>query len=211
MHMTLAYWGRMLFITLLLPLLKASSANPRVVSILRAGDEHTDLDLNDLDIKTPVSNTAFLNKYAAIAQTMNSLQLEQFARHNPEVVFVHKYPGLVRTDLFGQGWGRRWSARRIVFTYIVPRIVSLVGLSETEVGERCLFTLFSARYGGTGNQIDGVDVLRNSMGGYGHEGAFLVGANDESVVQETILEKLRETGSSNRVYEETRKILEPYL
>ena len=79
MHMTLGYWGRMLFVTLLLPLLKASSANPRVVSILRAGDEHADLRLDDLDIKASISKTAHLSDYTAAAQTMNTMFLEQLA------------------------------------------------------------------------------------------------------------------------------------
>ncbi|KAH8888046.1 NAD(P)-binding protein [Thozetella sp. PMI_491] len=146
LHIVLAYWGRMLFTVLLLPLLKASPFNPRVLSVLRAGQESADLDLNDLDVKkTAPSKWAYLGRCAAAIETMNSLYLERVAEQNPEVTFIHKFPGLVRTNIFGQGWGTAWSVRKLMFTYVVPAIVSVTGMSDDEVGQRCVYTLFSAR------------------------------------------------------------------
>ena len=74
---------------------------------------------------------------------MTTLFLGQFAKENLEVVFVHNYPGLVKTDVFGQGWGATWPARRVRFTYIVMLVASIFRLSEAEVDERIAFPLSS--------------------------------------------------------------------
>ncbi|KAH8810902.1 hypothetical protein F5884DRAFT_780728 [Xylogone sp. PMI_703] len=211
MHMTLGYWGRMFFITLLLPQLKASSANPRVISILRAGSEHADLDLSDLDIKKFTTKSAYVDQYAAAAETMGTLFLERLAQQNPEVVFIHKFPGLLKTGIFSQGWGTSWSARRVLFTYVVPHVASVVGLSEEEVGNRGVYDMFSARFGGSGIQSEGEKPLTNSVGGLGCDGAFLIKEDDETVKNAKVLEKLRQSGAPNRIYEETNKVFAPFL
>lgn len=201
----------MLFTTLLLPLLKSASTPARVVSILRAGQERVNLNTSDLDLKTPMSKSTYLDNYAAAAETMNTLFLERLAEENPDVVFVHKYPGLVKTGIFGQGWGDSWSVRRVLFTYVVPKVVSVMGISEGEVGERCVFTLCSGTLGGDDVHLDGETGLRNSRGGRGREGVFLVKEDDEEAVNTEVLEKLREYGVSQKVYEETKRVLGPFL
>jgi len=211
--MVLAYWGRMLFAMLLLPLLKVSTCHPRVVSILRAGQEHADLDLDDLHVKNPVKNNwALVQRFGAAVETMNTLGLEHLAEQNPEVTFVHKFPGFVKTGIFQDGWGSTWSARRVLFTYVVPMFVSIAGMSDEEVGQRCVYTLFSSRFGGDGVQgPDSGKLLRNSKDGTAHEGAFLVKEDDEAAVHTEALAELRRRGALDGVFDETHKVLAPYL
>jgi hypothetical protein len=203
----------MLFALSLLPLLKASSSHPRVVSILQAGQEKADIDLDDLDVRKPVKTTwEYVGRCAAAIVTMTTLFLEQLAEQNPGVTFVHKYPGLVKTNIFGQGWGSAWSVRKVLFTYVVPAVVGLTGISEEEIGQRGVYTLFSARFGGSGvGDSNGEKLLGNSKGGTAHEGVFLVKENDETVVNTKVLATLRGLGASDRVYKETMAILEPYM
>lgn len=216
MHMVLGYWGRMLFTMLLLPALKASSSSTtgsaaRVVSILRAGHESSKLRVEDLDVKHSIGKSAHLGDYAKTAETMNTLFLEQLAQQNPDVVFVHKFPGYVKTSLFGQGWGASWSVKRVLFTYVVPSVVGIIGMSDEEVGMRCVYTLLSATYGGAGTHSPGGKDLRNSLGGMRRDGVFLVKENDEAVGKSEVLADLRSTGVSQRVYDETMRVLRPYM
>jgi hypothetical protein len=211
MHLVLSYWGRMLFAALLLSVLKATPSTARVVSILRAGQERPNLNVDDLDIKNSASKSAHLDDYAAAAETMNTLFLERLAQQNPDVVFVHKFPGLVRTTLFGQGWGQSWSAKRVIFTYIIPQVVNIVGMSHSEVGQRCVFTMLSGKYGGAGVCTENDVALHNSMGGSRREGVFLVKEDDEEAVKFDVLDGLRKRGVAQRVYDETNQVLRPYL
>ncbi len=201
----------MLFTMRLLPLLKASSHHPRVVSILRAGLEHFDIDLDDLDAKKPAkSNWDYAMRCAPVIETMNTVCLEQLAEQNPEVTFVHKFPGLVKTSIFTSGWGDAWSFRKAMFTYVVPAFVTITGMSDEEVGQRCLYTLFSARYGGGGVKgSEGEKPLANSKGGRDHEGAFLVKEDDEPAVNTKVLAELRRRGVPSRVLEETLAVTAP--
>jgi hypothetical protein len=200
----------MLFATQLLPALKASSTTGRVVSILRAGQESSKLNLDDLDIKHSTSKSAHLEDYAHTAETMNTLFLERLAEQNQDVAFVHKFPGFVKTALFGQGWGSSWSVKRVLFTYVVPTVFGIIGMSDEEVGMRCVYTLLSATYGGTGVHSPESQGLHNSMGGVGREGVFLVKENDEAVGIAEVLVDLRRKGISQAVYDETKRVLLPY-
>ena len=201
----------MLFTLRLLPLLKASSHHPRVVSILRAGQEHADIDLDDLDAKKPAkSNWDYVMRCGSMIETLNTVCLDQLAEQNPEVTFVHKFPGLVKTAIFSGGWGKAWSFRRVMFTYVVPAVVTITGMSDEEVGQRCLYTLFSARYGGGGVKgSESEEPLANSKGGKGHEGAFLVKEDDEAAVNTKVLGELRRRGVPSRVLEETLTVTAP--
>jgi hypothetical protein len=193
-------------------LFKNSRSTARIVSILRARQERRTLNTTDLDIKHSKSKSAHLDDYAGAAETMNTLFLEQLARQHPDVCFVHKYPGLVKTSLFAAGWGQAWSAKRVFFTYTVPAVVGVVGMSDVEVGQRCVFTLVSATFGGEGVRAgDESEALRNSRGGKKGQVLFLVKKDGEEAVNTDILDGLRKGGIDQRVYEETKKVLGPYL
>ncbi|KAL3487618.1 hypothetical protein BJX62DRAFT_240886 [Aspergillus germanicus] len=104
--LTLHYYARMRFISNLLPqLIQAgtwlnglvagkSRGLASVVSVLEAGGEGP-LILEDLPLKENYS----LKNCAKHAITMTSLSLEELAKANPAISFVHTYPGVVRTGL----------------------------------------------------------------------------------------------------------------
>jgi NAD(P)-dependent dehydrogenase (short-subunit alcohol dehydrogenase family) len=87
---SLEYYSRILFILHLLPLLEKSEA-PKVVSVLAGGMEMASIDLDDLDLKKPGN----FNGIKAQTQytVMNTMTLEQLATDNPNVTFIHSYPG----------------------------------------------------------------------------------------------------------------------
>ncbi|ORY05714.1 hypothetical protein BCR34DRAFT_675602 [Clohesyomyces aquaticus] len=214
LHHVLAFWSRALFTSLLLPLLKASQNSPRVVTILRAGKENPNLDLEDLDCKKAASNSALTDRYAAAVETLTTLYFEHLATGNPGIVFIHKYPGLAKTDIFASAFeaSSSWSLKRAVFRYVVPPLVGAFGISEEEVGERGVFILFGAGYGGKGVEgPDGLAKQKNSKKGFKGEGVFMLKQDDEAVENEKALEKLRGAGPVERVVEETENVLQTFL
>ncbi|KAL3458078.1 hypothetical protein BJX64DRAFT_267402 [Aspergillus heterothallicus] len=104
--LTLHYYARMRFISNLLPHLVNAAMKPNVatagknrglasvVSVLEAGGEGP-LILEDLPLKDNYS----LKNCAKHAITMTSLSMEELARANPAVSFVHSYPGVVKTGV----------------------------------------------------------------------------------------------------------------
>ncbi|RSM00615.1 hypothetical protein CEP52_009006 [Fusarium oligoseptatum] len=98
-----SYYSHIVFIINLLPHLRAaakSSASARAINILAAGQESTNLFLDDLTLKHP--GRFSIPTYAAHAATMVTLTLKRIseAPENKGVVFIHSHPGRVSTDLF---------------------------------------------------------------------------------------------------------------
>jgi NAD(P)-dependent dehydrogenase (short-subunit alcohol dehydrogenase family) len=92
---SLEYYSRKLFILQLLPQLKAAEA-PRVVSILSGGMEREGLvDLDDLDLKKPGNFSGV--KAQVQYGIMITCTMDKLAIDNPEVTFIHSWPGLVDT------------------------------------------------------------------------------------------------------------------
>lgn len=133
---------------------------------------------------------------------------------NPDVIFIHKYPGLVKTGIFASAFdtSSSWSLKRLAFQYVVPPLVGAFGVSEEEIGERGVFVLFCASYGGKGVECsDKWGNQRNSKGGFEGDGVFMLKQDDEVAENEKALKKLRDIGAVKRVVEETSGVLEAYL
>jgi len=84
----LRYYTRLRFVYNLLPLLNASPS-PRVVSIL-AGGKETEVDLDDLEFRNNFNGF----KAAGNGATQTSLAFEELAKNNPNITFIHKFPGM---------------------------------------------------------------------------------------------------------------------
>jgi hypothetical protein len=84
----------MLFILHLLPILGEAEA-PKVISVLAGGLERAAIDLDDLDLKKP-GNFGSIKAQMQYG-TMNTTTLEKLANDNPNVTFIHSWPGLVST------------------------------------------------------------------------------------------------------------------
>jgi NAD(P)-dependent dehydrogenase (short-subunit alcohol dehydrogenase family) len=131
------YWSRMAAIQTLLPLLKLSKNDPRVLSVLSAGvhSEYTDYK-TDVELKDNYS----LSNAANAAGMYNDLAMEALSLENPEVTFVHAAPGIVSTN-----WGTDlpWYAR-------IPArcLLGLIGRSLEDCGQYMTCGLFDDQFKG---------------------------------------------------------------
>jgi hypothetical protein len=143
MSSALAYYSRLLFVIHLLPLLKASTNNPRILNLGGAGLETSKLLLDDLDYQKPGNYT--INNIAVNIATAMSLTLSRLAEENPTVVFIFANPGPVITNIYSQGFEGRWYMKAFI-TAIKP-LMRIAALSKADAGERSLYLLTSARFG----------------------------------------------------------------
>ncbi|KAK2750249.1 hypothetical protein FQN55_002394 [Onygenales sp. PD_40] len=107
---SLRYYARMRFIQTLLLLLSTSTTSTttphhaRVISIfggpLSLGPLHT----TDLSLKS--KSTYSILTSASHALTMTSLSMEHLAATHPSVSVMHAFPGLVRSDIYSNGFPR---------------------------------------------------------------------------------------------------------
>ena len=100
--LALHYYGRIHVIRSMLPLMKrAASQNgdPRVLSVLSGGVHSAYTNFDDLELRKSYS----LRNAANAACFYNDLGLDQLARENSEITFIHASPGVVRTR-----WGHEF-------------------------------------------------------------------------------------------------------
>lgn len=137
----LNYWGRMRFISNLLPQLKnASAITPhfaRSVSLLGTGHANGTIDVKDLELKSSYSGP----KNAAHTIIMNDFMAEQYAAREPAITFVHTEPLIVQTGVARElpFWAR--ALAKGLMSIIFPFVVS-----PHETGQRQLFHATSSMY-----------------------------------------------------------------
>jgi hypothetical protein len=209
----LHYYSRMRFIQNLNPLLvSAAKSNPpqlaRVVSVLGPGNEGT-LITDDLDLKTNFS----LSNCATHAITMNSLMAETFSEQNPDVTYIHAYPGIVKTSLGTKSGRLQQAGINALYFLIKPWSVDL-----EESGSRHLFASTAARYpprslrdsqtpAASAEPQVGVEVASSTDGSVG-AGSYML-SWDGSPVTKTlpILKKYREDGTKEKILAHTIGLL----
>lgn len=144
---------------------------------------------------------------------MTTVYLNRLAYESPGVIFIHKYPGAVNTPLWqsASSSGDIGIVYKLLLRYIVPMLMPLMGVSVTEAGARGVYDLTTSRYGG--RAVDGTPALEGEQVIINRPSvAFLLGSDDEPVVTSSLaIAKLSETKKDQRIYEETRKVLEPFL
>ncbi|EHK17594.1 uncharacterized protein TRIVIDRAFT_42829 [Trichoderma virens Gv29-8] len=201
---SLEYYSRMLFILHLLPVLSASEA-PRVISVLAGGLEKANINVDDLDLKDPANFSAIRAQMQY--GTMNTAFLEKLASQNPNVTFIHSWPGWVSTGNMRRGWDENSIVARI-FWFILEPIVYLFGYSDEESGQRYLFQATSAAFGGRGipwGGKQGVNSLEKP-----EEGLFLINYSCDCTPNAKVMPLLREK-AQEKVWDHTQQILQPYL
>jgi NAD(P)-dependent dehydrogenase (short-subunit alcohol dehydrogenase family) len=200
---SLEYYSRILFVLHLLPLLSKSEA-PRVVSVLSGGLEWSAIDLNDLDLKKP-GNFSFIKaqlQYGA----MNTMGLEKLSNDNPNVTFIHSWPGWVNT-----GNVRRGNPGPVMAWFIwliLDPLISLHSSSNEVSGQRHLFQSTSAAFGGRGipwKGKPGVNSLEKPA-----DGLFLVNYKCDCTPNAKNLRVLREK-ALQKIWDHTQEVLRPYL
>ncbi|KAI5288578.1 hypothetical protein KEM54_005101 [Ascosphaera aggregata] len=209
MKMSLHYYSRMRMIFNLLPQLKtaAESTNndglARVISCLAAGRENEKLDYDDLTLKHGFG----ILPAEAHACTMTTMAMERLAVEYPQVSFVHKFPGIVRTNIL--------RSLHPVLRYGGAAMMATVGrlfmTDPTESGERFLYTATSNRYPPKDLSMkvkpeDGeVEIGTNGERG---SGAYPLLWNDKRGMNEKAMKKHRENGGIEKVWNHTTEVFD---
>ncbi|KAI9716563.1 MAG: hypothetical protein M1812_005294 [Candelaria pacifica] len=201
---SLEYYSRMLFVLHLLPLLSETEA-PKVVSVLAGGLERTIADLDDLDLKKPgaFSFVKAQMQYAA----MNTTTLEKLANGNPNVTFIHSWPGWVNTGNVRRGLDPNSIMAWFVWLILEP-LIALFGFSDEETGQRHLFQGTSGAFGGRGvpwKGKPGINSLEKPA-----DGLFLVNYKCNCTSNAKVMPLLREKAQRN-IWNHTQEVLRPYL
>lgn len=198
---TLEFYGRMLFAHHLLPALK--QANGRVISVAGGGLETTWIDLEDLDLKKHFRSM----KTQPLYLTMNSVYMERLADENPDVVFIHTWPGFVDT---GNVW-RSFDPNSFVGWVVwltLERLIKLLTYADDEAGDRYLFQSTSAVFGGKGVHWAGKPG-RNS---YDREasGLYLLNHRCDCTPNAKTMTALRKK-ARGKIWDHTQMVLGPFL
>ena len=90
----ISYYARIRLVCNLLPLLRRST-RPRILSVLNGGKEGS-LQEQDLGLERSWSAMSVVNH----TTTMMTISFEHLAAQEPQMTFMHSYPGLVKTDIF---------------------------------------------------------------------------------------------------------------
>ena len=128
---------------------------------------------------------------------MTGLAFEALAKANPDVSFLHCFPGGVQTNVAKRMGGvTGWLMNAAMASPLArPWMVPL-----EESGERHLYAAtaaeFKARSAAGAEAMRGVDGVKGS-------GAYLVGADGERTGKDRLIEGLRERGMVEKVWEHT--------
>ncbi|KAM0238344.1 hypothetical protein ACHAP5_008688 [Fusarium lateritium] len=201
---SLSYYSRMLFVLHLLPLLNEAEA-PRVVSVLGGGLERATIEADDIDLKKP-GNFNIMKaqmQYAAL----NTLFLECLANENPQVTFVHSWPGWVNTGNVRRGLDSGSILSWVIWLFLEP-LIAIFSYSNEESGQRHLFQSTSAAFGGRGTQC----VKKPGVNSHGKQenGLFLVNYKCECTPNSKALSLLRES-AQKKVMDHTKQVLQPHM
>ncbi|RSM02082.1 hypothetical protein CEP52_008228 [Fusarium oligoseptatum] len=186
--MTTRYYSRLRAVEQLLPLLnKSTTSSPRVISVLAGGLE-APLNESDLDLRDPNNWTTWNS--SVHSATMGTLTFELLAKRNPNVSFVHWYPGPVATPGL---------TRAKKFGMSPPN-----QMSQDEGGARALFLATNDRYSVKGGLVpipEGLGTAEKTGGG-----VFIVDPEGESTDNEKVLAGMRERGVDKAVWNFTEKV-----
>ena len=201
---SLEYYSRMLFVLHLLPLLGEAEA-PKVVSVLGGGLEWATIDLDDLDLKKPGNFGGMKAQMQYIA--MNTTSLEKLANDNPNVTFIHSWPGWVNTGNLRRGSDPNSIMGWFVWLILEP-LIALFAFSDEESGQRHLFQSTSAAFGGRGvlwKGKPGINSLEKPA-----DGLFLVNYKCDCTPNAKAMPLLREK-ALGKIWDHTQEVLRPYL
>ncbi|KAJ8126790.1 hypothetical protein O1611_g6847 [Lasiodiplodia mahajangana] len=201
---SLEYYSRMLFILRLLPLLREAEA-PRVISVLGGGLERANINVDDIDLKEPGSFSGLRAQPQYIA--MNTMGLERLANDNPDVTFIHSWPGSVDTGNVWRGAAPNSLMSWFVWLVMEP-IIHLVSMSDERSGQRHLFESTSSLFGGRGIPWSGKPGT-NSLEKQ-ENGLYLVNYKCDCTPNAKVLRVLRER-AREKIWDHTQEVLRPYL
>ncbi len=195
---SIRYYARMLFLTNLLPLLRAAPS-PRVISVLAGGSEGQ-LWSDDFTLEKHYS----IGNAAGASASMTTFFMEELAKQpeNEKMVFVHLFPGLVtdtgisQTEHFG-------AVTKFLFGWILLPLMKPFGYTSQEVGERVLFAATSENFKRTEDSA----VSKSSNGQLG-SGVYLVQADSSTTEAPKAFKEMRELGMGRKLHDHTMEQFE---
>lgn len=204
---SLEYYSRMLFVLRLLPLLNNAEA-ARVVSVLSGGlEKATTVDLDDLDLIKP-GNFGFAKAQGQYG-TMNTITMDKLASDNPNVTFIHSWPGAVSTGNVRRGLDPNSNSLMAWAVWLVIEpLIRLLSFSHEECGQRHLFQSTSAAFGGRGVPWKGSPGINSQA--QPENGLFLVSYKCDCTPNSKVMPLLREK-AQGLVWDHTQEVLGPYL
>lgn len=202
-----SYYSHVVFIMRLLPQLREaakSSESARVVNVLAAGQESTNLFLDDLTLKQP--GRFSVPTYAAHAATSVTLTLKRIseAPENKDVIFIHSHPGKVSTDLFMKSWAGKFDPSKAV----APPAGNFVELTPEEAGERCIYLITSAEFGGNGIPVQSGRHAAQTLAHGARSSLFSINDKFEIVKQDNLLADLEKMGAPQKIWDHTLEVIQ---
>ncbi|RSM07005.1 hypothetical protein CDV31_008847 [Fusarium ambrosium] len=184
---SLMYFCRIRAATNLLPLLKNAAAKgspSRVISVLGAGNEGK-IFKDDLPMKHNYSLKACSGQGIA----MHTLSLEYLARGNPDVSFLHVYPGPVRGTNIMEGFGQPLKG----VIGVLMLLAAPFTMSVRECAARQLFLITTEAFKAKGRDRSGSSLA-----------VFRVGADSEILLESPLVAGYIKDGMMERVWEFTQ-------
>ncbi|OAL56097.1 NAD(P)-binding protein [Pyrenochaeta sp. DS3sAY3a] len=204
-----SYYSHIVFILRLLPQLRTASATKpaRIVNILAAGEESTELFLDDLTLKEPGNfNIPSYAKHAATSVTLSMRRIAE-EKENSGIVFIHAHPGMVSTDLLKKSWGDKYDPASGPLPLPTTHIAKY---TPEEAGERCLYLATSAEYGGAGV---GLQSGRQAAETLAHERSgslFAISSKLEYLQPDKLLAELQDLGAPDAIWNHTVEVLKAH-
>lgn len=200
---SLEYYSRVLFIQHLLPLL-SEAETPRVVSVGGGGLERMSFNVDDIDLKEPGNFS--LMKAQPQWLMLNTLGLDKLAEENPNVTFIHSWPGWVDTGNVWRGIEPGSITSWLVWLFLQP-LIRLLSFSDDDSGQRHLFQSTSAAFGGRGITWQGKTGVNSQN--KEENGLFLVNYKCDCTPNAKVIPQLREK-AREKAWNHTQQILQPY-
>lgn len=183
------------------------------MSIL-AGGKESEVDFNDLEFRNNFNGF----KAAGNGATQTTLAFEELAKTNPNITFIHKFPGFVATGVIDKLMGTAQGLYAIPATFARWVLVPIVQLFSTSVdvaGERGLFVASSARYPPAQPKTEvwgvalpeGIQIAKSSVvtDGKGN-GVYILDENDESTPDAPVMPSYRQEVKGKVVWEDTQVV-----
>ena len=179
---SLMYFSRIRAVANLLPLLKNAAANgrpSRVISVLGAGNEGN-IFKDDL----PMRDNYSLKACSRQAIAMHTLSLEYLARGNPDVSFLHVYPGPVRGTNIMEGFGQPLKG----VIGVLMLLAAPFNMSVRECAARQLFLITTEAFKAKGDRSGSTLAV------------FRVGADSEILPESPLVAGYLKDGMMERVW-----------
>ncbi|KAG9197098.1 hypothetical protein G6514_002277 [Epicoccum nigrum] len=201
-----SYYSHIVFVLCLLQQLRKGSAirPARVLNILAAGEESTDLFLDDLTLKKPGHfNVPAYAKHAATSVTLSLKHIAEEEENN-DIIFIHAHPGMVSTNLFRKSWGKKYDPDSAHFPMPTRHIFQC---TPEQAGERCLYLATSAEYGGVGVALQDGRLQAETVA-HGSKGSlFAVSDRLEFLQPDELLAELQVLGAPEAIWTHTMDVL----